>query len=443
MRALPERVDFAVVGGGPAGLAAASLAMELGLSTLLLDQHPAPSGLGPPDPADIPRQHLMALRAAFAESDARYAPSSIVWQAAPDGRIGVLRAGEARLIRAERILLATGAYDRPVPIPGWTLPGVMSAGAALSQLESGQVPDGPVVVAGSTPVAYRAAVRLARAGAPPRVVLTTAPCSPTQEAQAEAEIAPELRRVVALAELVVSMGIRLITGATDIAVEGHGRAEAVAFTHDGRRQRIPARLVLLHEGRVPHIQLSLAARCRHVWSPAQLSWRPETDAWCATNVDRIAVAGDAAGINSTESDAGERDRRAQLELDVVRAHRAARTRIDSIFRLSPAILAPEQGDIVLCRCEEVTVRELRGAVALGGTDPNRAKLFARCGMGACQGRLCLLPVAGVIARERGVPIDTLEPFHIRIPVSPVPLAVLAALPDAEEVGALHTEGVAV
>ena len=234
-------------------------------------------------------------------------------------------------------------------------------------------------------------------------------------------------------------------------IDGTKRAEGVHYDAGGTRKRITAGLVLLHEGVIPNVQLSLSTRCRHVWDELQECWHPQTDEWGATSEARIAVAGDGAGIHGALSaeplgrlaaldaafrlgriDQAERDREAAPERAALARYSRIRPLLDRLFRPIPAMLVPADADTIVCRCEEVTVGALREAVRLGGDDPNRAKVFTRCGMGPCQGRMCGPTVAAVIARESGRSIRDVGTYRIRIPVRPVPLMAFAELVGEEE-----------
>jgi len=161
---------LAIVGAGPAGMAAATLAAELGIETVLVDEQAAPGGqiyraverappnspLGPDYVAG--RDLATALRGSRAE----YRPNTTLWHIDPDGTLYLESDGRTETLMAQRILLATGAFERPVPIPGWTLPGVMGAGAAQILLKSADlVPEGRAVLAGQCPLLYRIAARAA------------------------------------------------------------------------------------------------------------------------------------------------------------------------------------------------------------------------------------------------------------------------------------------
>jgi NADPH-dependent 2,4-dienoyl-CoA reductase/sulfur reductase-like enzyme len=462
-----EHHDLVVVGAGPAGMAAATVAAELGLDTVLLDEQRAPGGQIYRNIEDLERTGALAslgdeyrrggeLARAFHVSAASYRPDSVVWQTSPDGRVGVTGPRGASVMHARRILLATGAMERPVPVPGWTLPGVMGAGAAQTLLKaSAIVPDVPVVIAGSGPLVYLVAQQLKRAGCTIAALLVTTPAGRITGALRELPRAllagRDLLKGVAWMNEVRRLGIPITDGVSALRIEGTDGAEAISYEADGRHHRLAVGLVLLHEGVIPNIQLSLSTRCRHVWDEAQLCWRPQTDEWGATSADRIAVAGDGAGILGALAaehlgriaaldaafrlgrlDAAERDRRAAPERAALARHARIRPLLDRLFQPTPESITPTDPETVVCRCEEVTVAQLREAARLGGEDPNRAKVFTRCGMGPCQGRMCGPTVASLLARETGQPVEAVGTYRIRVPVRPIPLMTLAALRGEEE-----------
>jgi NADPH-dependent 2,4-dienoyl-CoA reductase/sulfur reductase-like enzyme len=455
--------ELAVVGGGPAGLAAATLAAQLGVETVLFDEQPAPGGQiyrGIDQSADFAilgddYRHGIALAEAFRASKATHAANSIVWQAAADGRLGVLDPHGARMVQARRIILATGGMERPVCIPGWTLPGVMGVGAAQTLLKTSDlVPDVPTVIAGSGPLLYLLACQLARAGTRIAGLCITTPGSRIASALAELPRAlfagRDLLKGLGWIREARAHGIPMSTGATDLVIEGTQRAEALSFTVDGERRRIAADLVLLHEGVIPNVQLSLAARLDHVWDDAQACWHPAVDEWGASSAEMIAIAGDGAGIAGAavaeargklaaldaacrlgRIDRQQRDAQAKAARSDLARHTRIRPLLDRVFAPMPHMLVPRDDATIVCRCENVTAGALREAVPFGGDEPNRAKIFTRCGMGPCQGRMCGPTVAAIIAHERGVPVQEVGTYRIRIPVRPLPLAILAELEGGE------------
>ena len=180
--ALADSYDLVVIGAGPAGMAAATLAAGKGASTLLVDENPGPGGQIYRGITTTPLQEKAllgvdywrgdAIATAFRNSEAAYLPSATVWQAAKGFELGISAHGKTRMIHARRVIGATGALERPFPIPGWTLPGVMTAGAAQTLLKaSGIAMDGRVVLAGSGPLLWLIAAQYLAAGRPIEAIL--------------------------------------------------------------------------------------------------------------------------------------------------------------------------------------------------------------------------------------------------------------------------------
>jgi octopine oxidase subunit A len=464
VEALPARVDLAVVGAGPAGLAAATTAARLGVSVLMLDENATVGGqiyraitVNP-----IPDQRILgsdywrgaALAGEAAASSVQHAAGATVWSVArlDDGyEIGVSMAGRAGMIHATEVVLAIGALERPFPIPGWTLPGVMSCGAAQTALKaSGLVPDG-VVLAGCGPLMWLLAWQYLNAGVAIRAVLDTTPWHNWRAALRHLPAflaSPYLVKGLRLMRAVRAK-VRVVSGVTALRASGGDNVEAVTWVHGGRDERLEVDTLLLHQGVVPSINLSNATGCRHVWDDAQIAWKPDTDAFGSTSLPGLAIAGDGAGIAGAEA-AVERGRIAALgvaqrlgRIDqatrdrAVAAPRAALARyergrkfLDALYRPSKQFRIP-QGDTIACRCEEVTAERIRATVALGAIGPNQMKAFLRCGMGPCQGRLCGLTVAELIADERHCDPGDVGYFRLRPPIKPISLGELAAMPKSE------------
>lgn len=457
-----DSVDLAIIGAGPAGMAAAVAADAAGLSVAILDEQPSPGGQiyraitagGAARGAILGQDYLRGagLAEALARSGARHLAGATVWRIDRAGeglRVVHSRDFRAAVLDARALVLATGALERPVPLPGWTLPGVMTAGAAQILLKaSGVVPEG-AVLAGAGPLLYLVAVQLVRAGRPPRAIVDTA-------AGAAGLLAAAPRLPAALAGWrTLAKGLGLLAtlrragvphhrGARDLAIEGAGRAEVLRFVAGGRSHAIAAATVLLHQGVIPNTQASRALELAHVWDEGQRAFRPATDAWGESSSPGIFVAGDGAGIAGAVAaehagrlaglaaahrlgaiDGARRDREAAPCRRALAAERALRPFLDVLYRPPAAILRPADGTII-CRCEEVTAGQLRGWAGQGAIGPNQAKAFGRCGMGPCQGRFCGPTVTEILAEVHGQDPAAIGALRIRPPLKPVTLGELAA-----------------
>ena len=448
-------VELAIIGAGPAGMAAAVLADELGLETVLIDEQGSPGGqmyraierAEPGTPLGSDYLAGWPLVAALRASRVDYRPSTTLWHVDPEGALFLETAGRSETVTARRVLLATGALERPVPIPGWTLPGVMTAGAAQILLKSsGLVPEGRVVLAGQGPLLYLVAAQLARAGAAPVALFETAPLENYLAAiRPLAGLWAGRRRLIkglGLISAAKRAGVRIRRGVRGLRAVGQRRLERVAW-EDGE---LAADYLLLHEGIIPNVQVSLALQLRHEWDEAQLCWRPSLDAWGQTSLPNIAVAGDGGGILGTDAavlsgrlaaldaamwlghiGAAERDRRAAPIRAPLDRERALRPFLDRLYRPSRSVMVPAEDEVIACRCEEVSVGKVRRATQLGAQGPNQLKAFTRCGMGPCQGRICGPVVAAIAADVLGKPIGEIGTYRPRAPFKPITVGTLADL----------------
>jgi NADPH-dependent 2,4-dienoyl-CoA reductase/sulfur reductase-like enzyme len=465
IESLDERYDLAVIGAGPAGLSAAAEAAEAGLSVVLLDENGAPGGqiyrgiTGMPAPrrailgADFLRGEAVVDR--FERSEASYARHATVWSLAPDRakgfEIGVSLAGAARHIHAREVVAATGAHERPFPIPGWTLPGVMTAGAAqIAFKASALVPDGRVVVAGCGPLLFLVTAQLLAADTNIVAVLDTAERGNWRQALRHLPgflRSPYLAKGIRL--LLKARRARFVSGVSSLRAEAgaDGDLSRVVYARDGRETALDCDTLLLHQGVVPNINLANAVGCEQDWDEGGLCFVPRTDIWMETSIPGLSIPGDGAGIRGGEAaalggtlaalgalcrlgrlTAQERDRRAAPVRTEFERFSAGRAFLDTLYRPPKAFRVPAAAETIACRCEEVTAGEIRDAVAGGVPGPNQLKVFLRCGMGPCQGRQCGLTVTELIADARGTDAATIGSYHQRPPFKPVTLGELAALP---------------
>ena len=460
---LKDRYELAVIGAGPAGMAAAITAAELGVDTIVLDEQATPGGqiyraIGETrlrDPAILGEAYWRGagLVEAFHASAAHYVPQAAVWTASADGEIGVAVAGSVRMLRAKRIVLATGALERPFPIPGWTLPGVMTAGAAQILLKSAaMVGAGRVVLAGTGPLLWLIAAQYLRAGGTFAAILETTPRGNLGRAlpflpgflrsthlREGFELMAEVRRRASVVRSVIALRARGEDRLTDITYR----------TGAGLEVSVRADTLLLHQGVVPNVNLALALGCKHVWNEAQLCFVPALDAWGQSSVAIVAIAGDGAGISGAVAaeqrgrlaalgaafqlgriDQVVRDQMAAPHLAALRKAQLGRRFLDRMFRPARRFRLP-RGETLVCRCEEVTARQVRDAAALERVGPNQLKAYLRCGMGPCQGRLCGLTVTEILADTHGRSPDEVGYYRLRPPVKPITVGELASLPKTE------------
>jgi NADPH-dependent 2,4-dienoyl-CoA reductase/sulfur reductase-like enzyme len=464
MSAAPKRdsYDVVVIGAGPAGLAAAANAAEAGLSTLMLDENAGPGGQVFRAIASTPvneRDQLGAdywagadLVDAVRASGAEIIQRATVWSLDRHLEIGISVGGASAFVKARRVIVATGALERPFPIPGWTLPGVMTAGAAQTMLKSSAlVPDGRTVIAGQGPLLWLLAAQILRLGGRIDRILDTTERRNYLAALPHAfafVTSPYFAKGFALMREVRAK-VPVVSGVSEFAAAGDGQLATVSYVAGGRRETISADLLLLHQGVVPNVNLAMAASIEHRWDDVQLCWSPVLDRNGNSSVDGIAIAGDGAGIGGAGA-AVLRGRiaaraavdalapaaavklapMATLRTSLAQAERG-RAFLDTLFRPAPQFRIPS-GDTIVCRCEEVTAQDVLDSVAIGATGPNQLKAYRRTGMGPCQGRLCGLTVTELMAQARGKTPQEIGYYRLRAPVKPITLAELASVPKTAD-----------
>lgn len=449
--------DVAIVGSGPAGLSAAIEARAAGLSTVVIDEQQAPGGQiwRGLDAADAHSVRVLGDAYAkgaevlqrFRESGAEYLAGHLLWNIGADLTLDLAGPRGATSIQPKHLIVATGALERPMPLPGWTLPGVVSVGALQILLKTAGLVEKHAVLVGCGPLLWLLADQMVVAGQPPKAIVETVPkgryLGGARHLPAGIKAPADLFKGLAMIRRVRAAGVPIHSDARDLRIEGHDRAEAIVFTTRNQHRRIEAECIALHHGVVPNPQVTRLLRADHVWNKQQACFVPQKSRYGETSRKGVFVAGDGGGIIGADASvlsgriaaariAILQDRKAASDPDalVTQLTRriALRPLLDVLYAPLPQAIAPE-ADTIICRCEEVTAGQLRDVVAMGVTGPNQAKSFLRAGMGQCQGRICGLVVSGIIAAERRQSHDATGYYSIRPPLKPLRLSQIASRPD--------------
>lgn len=453
-----HRSEVAIIGAGPAGMAAAVRLAGAGYRPVVFDMAASPGGqiyrqLSEPQ---VGREIMgddyvrgACLLDAFARAGIDYRPNSRVWWAGRETSgfsLGILLDGATQQWHTDRLIVASGAMERGWPFPGWQLPGVMNAGAAQILLKQGaMLPSCAPILAGSGPLLYLLAWQYLRAGRPPRAILDTSPArryasvlgQPRRAWYGRHYLAKGLRMMTALKRA----GVPIHEGVDALQACGGNTLERVKFRWHGEWHAQPADLLLTHFGVVPEPQLARSLGLEHRWHHGQQCFLPQRDAALAAEPN-LWIAGDGGGIGGAlnaereghlaalslieqSSGDGGADKRALVQAR--RRDLAARPLLERLFRLPTDWLSQQPGDTVICRCESVTRAALDRAIGQGGAGPNQLKAFTRCGMGPCQGRQCGESVTRLLAARLELPFDAIGHYHVRPPVHSVTLGELAGL----------------
>jgi NADPH-dependent 2,4-dienoyl-CoA reductase/sulfur reductase-like enzyme len=445
-----------VVGAGPAGVRAAETLVESGLRPMLVDEAPSSGGQiyrRQPEKFRRAKEQLYGTEAGKAcalhtTSDALterivYLPDTVAWNVY-DGLLDVEKAAATSALPFDALIIAAGATDRVMAVPGWTLPGVYSLGAAQIALKAHACAIGrKVAFLGTGPLLYLVAYQYAKAGAEVAAVLDTSRAS---------------ARLMALPALAIRLGtlakgwsylrylrrrrVPMFTGVVPLAIEGNASAGVTAVVvrrGDGQRLVLDCDAVGLGHHLRPETQLADLAQCSFTFDELTRQWLPQIDEDGRTSIKSIYLAGDGARILGADGAeiqgrlaayAALKDLGHPVPEKAVLRLRRARRRMDrfreGIAKAFPwpwELAASLPDDAIVCRCEAISAGEIRQvARQKGAAEINRAKAFSRLGMGRCQGRYCAHTAAELVADAAGVPIEAAGRLRSQAPVKPLPIA---------------------
>jgi NADPH-dependent 2,4-dienoyl-CoA reductase/sulfur reductase-like enzyme len=413
------RTDVAIIGAGPAGIAAATLLAEAGRRVALLDESPLPGGqVWRHRPAVAPPAVARAWLARLQRSGAEVVGGTTVvdvHEGTESERFEILAERDIvpLVVQADTILLATGARERFLPFPGWTLPGVVGVGGAQALLKGGMRVHGKrVVIAGSGPLLLPVASSLARAGA--RVALVAEQASRENVMRFARGLWRRPTALIQAARYRAGFhGTPYVTGTWVTAARGSDRVEEVTLTDGSATRTLACDLLCAAYGLVPNRRLAALLGCD------MSNGLVKVDEVQCTSRPRVYAAGELTGIGGVDKAIVE----ARIAASAMLGQRPSRTllrqraaltamaaRMDRAFALREGLRHLASSDTIVCRCEDVT---------MGALHPNwttrQAKLYTRVGMGACQGRVCGASLEFI----HGWPADT-----TRSPVSPALVSTL-------------------
>ena len=364
--------DVAIVGAGPAGLAAAKRAVEYGANVALVDDNPKPGGqIWRADPRPgYPLDRVQLICGA-----------RVIAAPAP-GRLTLEKFDGDLEISYRSLILATGARERFLPFPGWTLPNVMGAGGLQALAKCGLPVAGKrIVIAGSGPLLLAVARYMRDHGA--RVPVVAEQATDRALMRFGLGLLGHPGKIVQALEL----RIRPLTSCWPIAADGAGRLESVTLYRNGKTWRVPCDYLACGFGLIPNTEIPALLGCRLSATAVAV------DDLQQTSVPNVYAAGEVTGIGGLDlslvegeiagcAAAGKPDLARPL-YTAREQHRRFAAALEKTFALREELKSLAQDDTIVCRCEDVTFERVRARA--GWRD---AKLQTRCGMGPCQGRVC-------------------------------------------------------
>lgn len=466
------RKTLVIVGAGPAGMSAAIAAAEAGLKPTVIDENSQiggqiyrqpPSSFTPlKSQQDGPvADHGTELRRRLQRLDDQIElrTDATVWGIFPPKQLAVARGDSWEMIEAEALILAPGAYEYVPPFPGWTLPGVMTPGAAQLMVKSMRVrPGHRVLLAGTGPFLLVVACALAKAGVNVVGIVEAATTLDGFRALPSLLWHPKLlHQGWRYLHHVKRAGIPQYRGHVVLEAHGDERVRSVTFApcdrewfpDRSRAREVEVDTMCVGYGFVPRTQLAQLAGCRMRFADELGGWIPDVGEYLETSVPGVWVAGDGGGVAGAivaelegrfaglaaahrlgallETDFGRQRRPIQRRLAQLARFRAA---LDRVSRPRPGLSSLATSDTLVCRCEELTLAEVEAGIEAGGTDIRTLKVMTRIGMGPCQGQMCWPAMARYTRERTGKTCGEIGPVSVRPPIKPVTLGTLAQ-PDED------------
>ncbi|NRA87322.1 MAG: FAD-dependent oxidoreductase, partial [Rhizobiales bacterium] len=379
------KYDLIIIGAGPAGMSAAKIVANSSLKVLILDEQAQAGGQIYRNvmQSDNNREYLGRYYFAGTRLVRNMQSSNIntqfnasVWKVEETGNVYYTVNGRVFEAVGKFIIIAIGAQERPCPFPGWTLPGVMTCGAAQIMMKSSRLIPSNAILAGSGPLIYLLAAQMLDAGKPPLALVETQPKLLPLKALFHIPAALKgwqtLINGVALLAKIQRAGIKRYVHATEFsAIQKYSGKLQFNFKHNGQQHQIESQTLLVHQGIIPNTHLTRSANIQHCWHEIQRNWYPKVNEWGRTNINKILIAGDGAKIGgadiamqqghlagleilqlSNQIDEKTKNTRAKLYQKKLKTAFAPRALLDRIYATPKAFRVPIDKTII-CRCEEI------------------------------------------------------------------------------------------
>ncbi|MGD8890780.1 MAG: FAD-dependent oxidoreductase [Desulfobacterales bacterium] len=464
-----KEADLVIIGGGPAGIAAAIEAAGRGVSVVIIDENRSlggkvlSSGEGG---LQIDHTDKIEERIGFqllnefnqVEDKVTVYLRTEVWQVDDQKTVYLNTENKSirpqKRIRSQKLIMATGALERIIPFPGWTLPGVFPVGGLNSLIKKKVIPGQKFLIAGSGLLQLALAQNLIKAGASISAFVEASTIRDVVAKSVQLLTGAgllRLRQGLNYLLKIKSVGIPLFSSCIVSRAMGDKKANKAIITKvdanwrpiQGTEKEIEADVIAVGYGLIPSNELTRQCGCRHVYDDQLGYWRVIRNDRMETTIPGVFVAGDEIQIKGYQAaiDEGrqagieacaqlgriQRDQAKQhtptLQKKLNRAIRFGRA-IDMISAPRPGIFDNISDDTTICRCEEVTFADIKKSISNGAADVNDIKRRTRLGMGHCQGRFCGQVINELLWNLSGKTSER-EYFTPRIPVKPVPFRTLA------------------
>jgi thioredoxin reductase/bacterioferritin-associated ferredoxin len=457
-----NKVELAIIGAGPGALTAALEAVSHGIEVAIFDDNAVPGGQYFRMIPKTFQQHTKTkldhdkkdkviaanLFSVTTHPKVHYLSNTVVWGLFDGNLLAYACGKDSGHIHADKIIVAMGAYDRCIPFPGWTLPGVMTAGGVQNLIKSQRIiPGKKILIAGNGPMLLAVAYALHKAGANVIEVLEASRNNRIMSIIPDLLMNPSiLYKGLSYKATLMTAGIPVRLGQTVLEARGDERVEEVItipieptgkVVHS-RSRRIIVDTLVVGFGLNPSIEMTKLIGCEHAWDALQGTFKPVRSTDFETTVPGVFAVGDCAGIRGVDIAmiegrlagliiAMQTGRISSNEAEkIILPLRSKLLRLNSLHDKMDYLFEPPENflslmtdDTVICRCEEVTAGQLRKLLRKGIFDMDRLKSFSRIGMGHCQGRNCFGTFAAIVAQEMNCKPNDLALPRVRQPLKPI------------------------
>jgi len=450
-----KEYDVVIIGAGPAGIQSAVELQNHGLKIALLDDS---FKLGGQIYKNVENNDTEEKRKLFQEdyyqglalikkldlNSIDYISNASIWSIS-NLEVFYSHNNSSTKIRSKKIIIATGAMERPFPIEGWTLPGVMGATSAQIMLKESSIIKDNAVFVGTGPLFYYVISQYIDAGAKIKAIIDTTPAKNYIKAF---KYLP--KALLKVGYLMKGLGflykfkkhkIKMYNFTDVVKFEGRDSLEKISFK-DGTF--IDTNIAFIHNGLAPNINLQLQAGCEYEFAQKTRTINIKTDEFMQSSVDNIYVIGDGKsvrGVDTAKTEAKIASSKILRDFDKIEeevmdkkffaytkeleSHSYIRDFLDVLYLPHINFLSPTKDEVVVCRCEEVTFSTVKSSLEIDCKGVNSVKSFTRCGMGNCQGRFCGLTLLEIMSEKTGISIDELNYLKIRSPIKPVRIEEMA------------------
>lgn len=465
--------DLIVIGAGPAGISAATAASRHGLRVTLIDDAPIAGGQiyratpkqwtpNVSGSADADQDDGNALRDLLSGSNVTHLPNHVVWAVAPGFEVRAVSDSKEVKLSAKNLIVCSGVTERILPFPGWTTPGVVGLAASTNILKSQQMLPGKApVIAGSGPLLYAVANAIIVAGGKPTAIADHRSLLDWLVSIPKLLSAPgQLMRGLIWRARIFKAGIPVLHGHHVARVHGDGQVETVELTPIGangapspkrKNVKFGSDTLVVGHGLIPSLEITRLLKARHIFRAERGGWIPEIDPFQRTSVPGLYVAGDCGGISGAKTaalsgtiaglraafDSGKitektfHDLYCATEGKRKTAERFGK-QMSKLMSMRSGLLDGLPPETIVCRCEDITYGQIKGAMNDGAADCNEVKAWTRAGMGPCQGRTCGETIAEIVSCQVG-DREKAGSFTARVPLRPCMIDTLAPICSYDDI----------